>query len=109
MAKKAAAAAEEVSSPSFEECLQELQQIVGQLESGSTGLEETLRQFERGVHLLGQCQRLLSTAEQRIEVLTGFKADGTPVTEPFQAAASWEEGQTQIGAAATKRSLFTEE
>jgi len=55
---------------SFEEALQALQEIVESLESGSLGLEESLARFEQ--------------AEQRIETLTGFDADGNPQTEPLE-------------------------
>ena len=61
---------------SFEEALQALQEIVESLESGSLGLEESLARFEQGIGLLKTCNDVLEQAEQRIETLTGFDADG---------------------------------
>jgi len=42
---------------------------------GDLSLEESLQSFERGVALTGLCQRALSDAEQRVEILTGKGAD----------------------------------
>lgn len=75
--------------PSFEDHLAELQRIVASLERGDLGLDESLARFEQGVGLLRRCQQLLSGAEQRIELLTGFTASGEPVTRPFDAAATF--------------------
>lgn len=74
--------------PTFENALAELQRIVAELENGSVGLEESLARFERGVTLLKTCYATLEQAEQRIEVLVGARADGTPVTQPFDATAT---------------------
>lgn len=75
-------------TPTFEAALTELQRIVADLENGSVGLEESLARFERGVTLLKTCYATLEQAEQRIEFLVGAKADGTPLTEPFDASAT---------------------
>ena len=71
---------------SFEEAMGQLQQIVNDLEDNSLGLEASLIQFERGIGLLRNCHSFLAQAEQKIEVLINFKADGEPVTAPFNAA-----------------------
>lgn len=75
-------------TPTFEAALAELQRIVSDLENGSVGLEESLARFERGVTLLKTCYATLEQAEQRIELLVGAKADGSPLTEPFDASAT---------------------
>ena len=62
--------------PNFEEALQNLEAIVGQLEDGSLGLNESLVEFENGMALLRQCHGLLENAEQKIEVLTSVNKDG---------------------------------
>ncbi len=74
--------------PTFEAALAELQRIVADLENGSVGLEESLARFERGVALLKTCYATLEQAEQRIELLVGVGADGTPLTQPFDASAT---------------------
>lgn len=74
----------------FEESLQQLQQIVRDLEDGALGLEPSLARFEQGIHLLRNCYTILERAEQRIEILTGFDAAGNPITAPFDATATME-------------------
>jgi exodeoxyribonuclease VII small subunit len=59
-----------VESPaSFEQALRELEAIVQAMESGSAPLEESLMAYERGMALLGQCQDILSAAEQKLQIL----------------------------------------
>ena len=53
----------------FEDALQELESLVENLERGELSLEESLRQFERGIQLARQCQQSLAQAEQRVQVL----------------------------------------
>jgi len=79
------------SPQTFENSLGELQRIVSQLEHGQLGLEDSMQQFERGIQLIRACSKQLESAEQRIEVLTGTRADGSPVTQPFDAAATVED------------------
>lgn len=83
--------------PNFEQSLNELQQIVTQLEGGTLGLEQSLAEFERGVKLLRTCYRVLENAEQKIELLVGFDAQGEPVTEPFDAAATYDAKEQTVG------------
>lgn len=83
--------------PSFEEALQDLQQIVDELEDGSLGLEESMRRFESGITLLRTCYQVLERAEQRIEVLTGLDREGNPITAPFDASASFDQLSQQAG------------
>jgi exodeoxyribonuclease VII small subunit len=56
--------------PDFEASLAELEQIVERLERGDLPLEESLRQFERGVELTRSCQKALRQAEQKISILS---------------------------------------
>lgn len=88
---------EEPDRPSFETSLAELQQIVAQLEAGTLGLEQSLCEFERGVKLLRTCYRFLEDAEQKIELLVGFNEQGEPVTEPFDAAATYDAKEQAVG------------
>lgn len=74
--------------PSFEEAMQRLEEIVGQLEAGQLGLEQALARYEEGVKLLRRCYELLQHAERRIELLTGVDATGKPLTTPLDAAAA---------------------
>lgn len=61
------------SSPSpvdFEKTLQDLEALVERLEQGELSLEESLREFERGISLTRSCQQALRDAEQRVKTLT---------------------------------------
>jgi exodeoxyribonuclease VII small subunit len=73
------------AAPTFEEAMAELQQIVNDLEDNSLGLEASLVQFERGIGLLRNCHSFLEQAEQKIEILVSFKANGEATTAPFDA------------------------
>jgi len=72
------------SIPDFEASLAELESIVQRLEHGELPLEESLRQFERGVALTRNCQKALRQAEQKIRVLSKG-ADGELVEQDFDA------------------------
>ena len=74
-----------VKKQSFEESMQRLEAIVGQLEKGECGLDQSLKLFEEGARLAGQCEELLDQAEQKVNLLlasdeevpfAGEEADG---------------------------------
>ncbi len=54
----------------FNEGLSQLEEIIGKMESGDLSLEESLKYFEKGIKLHRQCHIALSSAEQRISVLS---------------------------------------
>ena len=54
----------------FEKALAELEGLVDRLERGELPLEESLREFERGIELTRSCQQALREAEQKVKVLT---------------------------------------
>lgn len=91
------ASRDDADPPSFEAALTELQQIVGELEAGNLGLEDSLKQFERGSSLLRHCYQLLESAERRIEILTGRTEEGEPITAPFDATATHEPATSKAG------------
>lgn len=68
-------------STSFEDALGELENIVKTLEAGDQPLDASLTQFERGVALARFCQQSLSTAEQKIKVLSN--EDGEESLDEF--------------------------
>lgn len=76
-----------VEPPSFEEALEQIEQIARQLEEGEIGLNDSLEQYEKGVKLLRRCYDLLHRAERRIELLKGVDAEGNPVSTPIREAA----------------------
>jgi len=66
----------------FEEALQKLEKIVGELESGDIPLEASLAKYEDGVRLVALCQKKLAEAKKKIEILVKTK-DGKIKIEPF--------------------------
>ena len=68
------------SSPDFERSLAELEAIVDKLEAGDLSLDESLKQFERGVHLTRACQTALKQAEHKVEIL--LRKSGANDLEP---------------------------
>ena len=70
-------------SLSFEEALERLEEIVGQLEDGQLGLSQSLARYEEGVKYLQQCYRQLERAERKIELLAGVDEEGNVRSEPF--------------------------
>jgi exodeoxyribonuclease VII small subunit len=70
--------------------------LVAQLEGGGLGLSESIAAYEQGVALLRQLHATLETAEQKVQLLTGIAADGTPALEPWPAADA--ESRTATGA-----------
>ncbi len=54
----------------FEKSIAELEAIVMQLEKGELSLEDSLKQFEKGITLARKCQETLNKAEQTIETLS---------------------------------------
>lgn len=57
----------------FEKSIAELESIVVQLEKGELSLDDSLKQFEKGISLARSCQQTLSHAEQKIEFLSETK------------------------------------
>ena len=53
----------------FEESLSELEQIASNLESGNLGLDEAIKEFEKGIKLSKECSQKLDEAEKKINIL----------------------------------------
>ena len=74
----------------FEKALERLEKIVEDLENGNISLEDALKKYEEGVRLSRLCQKKLSQAEKKIEILTR-SLDGSLEKEPFENAEEGEE------------------
>ena len=53
----------------FEKALNELEGIVEKMEKGNLNLENSLELFEKGIALTRSCQKALSEAEQKVQLL----------------------------------------
>lgn len=70
--------------PKFEECLDRLEKIVGELEKGDVSLDRALELFDEGMKLSGSCRRELEEAEGKVEIL--LKRNGKLQPETFESA-----------------------
>ncbi len=68
---------------SFEESIQELENIIQRMSSGDQPLEKSISEFERGIQITRECQKMLKEAEQRVELLTK-SIDGESDVQPFK-------------------------
>ena len=50
----------------FEAAMGELESLVEKMEQGEFSLEDSIKQFERGMQLARTCQRALRVAEQKV-------------------------------------------
>jgi exodeoxyribonuclease VII small subunit len=57
------------STLNYEQAFSELEQIVGQMESGQMSLEASLAAYKRGNLLLEFCQKSLAEVEQQVKIL----------------------------------------
>ena len=77
---------EDESSPSFEQSMERLSQIVEELESGDLTLEQSLGRFEEGVGLARSSQTRLDAAESRVEELLSVDDEGHAVTKDIESS-----------------------
>ena len=73
---------EKIQGFEFEHSLAELESLVQRMESGDMTLEQSLKAFEQGVKLTRSCQKALTDAEQKVQLL--LEKNGVLTTEPFQ-------------------------
>ena len=59
-----------------------LERVVGELEAGQLGLEQSIEKFAEGVKLANEATRKLDEAERRIDLLVR-NADGSEEEVPF--------------------------
>ena len=77
MEKRKVAKRKTTKTIDFEKALDELETLVERMEQGESSLEDSLKDFERGIELTRSCQRALAEAEQKVQIL--LKKDGEPV------------------------------
>lgn len=65
------------NTPNLENSLDEINQIIAQMEKGELNLEQSLVQFERGVKLIKNAQKILQTAEQKVQILLSKQGEDT--------------------------------
>lgn len=74
---------EDVRAMTFEQALAALERIVDDLERGDVPLDQSIRIYERGEALKAHCDKLLKSAEDKVEKIR-LSRDGRPTgTEPL--------------------------
>lgn len=66
----------------FEKTMLRLETLVSQMEQGDLPLEEALKCFEEGVGLTRECQSILDSAEQKVQIL--IEKNGQVEAQPFE-------------------------
>lgn len=66
----------------FEKSLKQLEELVDKLENSEYSLEESLKAFETGVKLTRECQKALSDAEQKVQIL--MEQNGESIAQDFE-------------------------
>ena len=78
-------------APAFEQALDRLETIVGEMEGGKLSLEDMMARFEEGQALVKICTQKLNQVERRIEIL--MKEGDTIVAKPFGEAEEGEDAE----------------
>jgi len=58
-----------IGNLNYEKALAELEEIISKLENEPSGLERSVTMFERGKALIQHCQKLLDSAELKVQQL----------------------------------------
>ena len=69
-------------SKSFEEQIENLEQIVADLEKGDLNLDDSVSKFEEGMKISKECNKILENAEKKISIL--INQDGEIKEEDFE-------------------------
>lgn len=72
-----------MAKKTFEQSLNALEKIVGELETGDLPLEKALKKFDEGMALSRQCSAILDETENRVTQLIGTST-GSVSESPFE-------------------------
>jgi len=73
----------DIKKLSFEDALEELEDIVRTLEEGSGALDDAIKAYERGAMLKKHCELKLQEARTRVEKIV-IGPDGEATSEPVE-------------------------
>lgn len=76
-------ASERQGEETYDAIVARLERVVGELESGQLGLEQSIERFAEGIRLARDASRKLDEAERRVEVLVRG-ASGEDETAPLE-------------------------
>jgi len=72
----------QTEQPPFEQAMIELEALVLKIETGNLSLEDSLIEFEKGIKLSRDCQQALSSAEQRVKILSNDGKEDDFISAP---------------------------
>jgi exodeoxyribonuclease VII small subunit len=81
--------------PSFEQALEELEEMVDTMESGELTLEELITSYERGAKLVSHCESVLDGARKRLDLITLKPKPSEASNEKSQPEASADSDEPQ--------------
>jgi len=64
----------------FEQALENLEEIVSAIEAGEIGLEESIAKYAEGIKLIKHCRGVLDAAEKKIQLLTAAEDETLDVS-----------------------------
>lgn len=73
----------EPNKTTFEDSIQQLEELIRRLEEGELPLAESLEAYKKGIGLFSHCHQLLQKAELEVKELTGTES-GQPVLREFE-------------------------
>ncbi len=73
-----------MAKKTFEQSMEQLEQIVQELESGDLPLEKAIKKFEEGIQLSKLCAKKLDETEKKVSLLLEDE-QGNITEEPFPA------------------------
>ena len=70
------------NTPTFEEALKRIEEIVRSLDDGTAELDRSLELYEEGIGLVRLCSSMLDNAEKKIKILQSGE-DGELIEKDF--------------------------
>lgn len=59
------------NTPDLESMFQELENVIGKMETGDISLEQSFELYQKGMELLKKCNEEIDTVEKKVLVLDG--------------------------------------
>lgn len=70
-------------TPDFEKSLKALEAVVEKLENDDLPLDKAVKEWEKGIKLRDTCEKILTSAEQKVEVLMQAEDSFDDEEDPF--------------------------
>ena len=70
------------ATPDFEKSLKALEAVVERLENDELPLDRAVKEWEKGIKLRETCEKILASAEQKVEVMMQAEDDDSD-EDPF--------------------------